>query len=197
MMTQVQLLRIMYAPVDYTAPGHWPHPDLDPRHLPASVANQILISHHRLETRIHFSLPADPVLTACLGHWTRLPRICQLIGSKRLQASLLQQGHYWQLDPVCRQFLNLPLPQTGAASLPQAGQHPETPCLAAGLDYLMPVFWQLPLPLRQRLPLLFPPTMAQQLSTGLEGLPGQQSGIDQPLFSLAVHYALIDQPYLS
>lgn len=196
MMNPTRLLRIMYAPVDYTVPGHWPHPDLDLHHVPASFANQILISHHRLETRIHFHPPADPILDACLGHWTQLPRICQLIGSKRLQAPLLQEGHYWQLAPICRQFLSLPLPQAGAADL-QTGWDAETQCLTAGVNYLMPALWQLPLPLRQRLPLLFPSSMAQQLRTGLEGLPGQPTGIDQSLFSFAVHYALIDQPYLS
>jgi type III secretion system OrgA/MxiK family protein len=191
-MNPAALLKIMYAPCAYAHPEHRTIAGVDLDRVPASAANQLLIDHYALDTRIDFDLRADPEAARCLDSWIHLRRICFLMGVQCLRTALVERARYLRLDPLAQRFLCLPLRPVQAA--PCVAEPDGTQILAAGSACVAAVFRRFPEPLRQRLPLLFPKAFEPHLRDQLHGGPSHRVGWHPSLFSFAVNYALLDYP---
>ncbi|RWA54570.1 hypothetical protein AU476_09600 [Cupriavidus sp. UYMSc13B] len=109
-------MKIMYAPYEYAHPDHRNLCGVALDQLPLGIANQLMIEAHALETRINFMIVDNPQLQQCIAHWCHLPRICFLMGARRLRAVLVEQGRYLHLDPLAQRFACLPVAVDAAAS---------------------------------------------------------------------------------
>ena len=191
-MNPAALLKIMYAPCAYAHPEHRSIDGVGLEHVPDSVANQLLIDHYGLDTRIDFDLRSDSEAKQCLDYWVHLPRICFLMGIQCLRSVLVAQARYLRLDPLAQRFLCLPLRPVQAA--PRVAEPDGTHILAAGSACVAAVLRRFPEPLRQRLPLLFPKAFEPHLRDQLSRDPSHRIGWHPSLFSFAVNYALLDYP---
>ncbi|ONC26359.1 hypothetical protein AQ914_04570 [Burkholderia pseudomallei] len=220
MIPVAQLLNIMYAPRLYVHPGHLPPACTPGADLPADIVNQKLIETHGLETRIEFSMPADPLVARCVQHWMRLPRICLLIGAHSLRSVLIQASRFAKLDAICRQFLCLPLPVfpvEDASGAPNSVTAPlrarcenneiasidpidEEVIVEAGLVQMGSLLQRLPPALRQRLALLFSPALQPcvlRFASEEQASPQTPDGLNVSVFSYAVNYALLKPTSIS
>lgn len=190
-MNPVALMRVMYAPLAYAHTEHRTLAGTALERLPASVANQLLIDHHSLDTRIEFDLHADEDAQRCIERWNALPRVCFLMGAHRLRAALIEQGRYPRLDRLCQQFLCLPLP--AAPAVPGMAMPDDFTLLGCGAQCAAPVFRRLPRPVRQRVPLLFSKTLWPRLDALMNGNHTADGPRWHPsLFSFAMTYAQLE-----
>lgn len=189
-MSPAMILSIMYGPYGYAHPDHRMVADVDLVQLPVNMANQLLIDHHGLATGIDFNVNVDLTTQQCLHHWTRLPRICYLMGVQIMRTALVECSRYLHLDQVSQQFLCLPLRPTSSRA--HADEPDDMAILAAGVSSIAAVLRRLPQPLQQRLPLLFPRDFATRLSGQLQGKRNSCTEWYPSLFSFAVNYALLD-----
>ncbi|KVD78002.1 hypothetical protein WS62_29700 [Burkholderia sp. ABCPW 14] len=192
-MNPVTVLNIMYAPYAYAHPERSALPAIALDRCPASIANQLLIDHYGLETRIDFEPNIDSVARRCLDHWKRLPRICFLIGVRRLRAALIEQRRYFDLDPIAQRFMCVPL-QADATAAPRSPRASDVDVLAAGIECIAAPLARLPSALRQRVPLLYPKAFdpLRQIRHAGGQIATDDASWNPSLFSLAVNYALVD-----
>ncbi|SIT45002.1 Oxygen-regulated invasion protein OrgA [Paraburkholderia ribeironis] len=189
------LMGIMYGPYDYVHPDRRRADGVALDQLPRSIANQLLIERHALDTRINFALPDDPYLQRCVAHWSRLPRICFLMGVRRLRATLVEQRRYLRLDPLAQRFASVPVAVDVAIS--EDPEPDDTDVLAAGMATMSVALRRLPKPLLPRLALLFPQRFELELWKRLEH-QAELAGIWNPsLFIFAVSHALLEPASLS
>lgn len=190
-MNPLALMRVMYGPLGYAHPDHRTITGVDLARMPADVANQWLIDHHRLDTAIDFDWRGAPRAAPCVDHWARLPRIAYLIGVQRLRAALVERGRYVRLDASSQRFLCMPLAAVPKAAC--AGMPDEDAIVAAGAACLTAALHDAPRALRQRLPLLFPRAHAARLASGLDGAHDDaRAAWSSSLFSFAVNHALLE-----
>ncbi len=194
-MNHFGLLGIMYGPYDYVHSDRRRATGVALDQLPRSIANQLLIERHALDTRIDFTLPDDPYLHRCVAHWSRLPRICFLMGVRRLRATLVEQRRYLRLDPIAQRFASVPVAVDVAIS--EDLEPDDIDVLAAGMITMSVALRLLPKPLLPRLALLFPQRFERELWKRLERR-AESAGIWNPsLFISAVTYALLEPASLS
>ncbi|WP_175919820.1 type III secretion apparatus protein OrgA/MxiK [Burkholderia pyrrocinia] len=185
------LIQVIYGPLGYAHPDHRTIDGVDLARMPADIANQWLIDHHRLDTAIDFDWRAAPLATPCVDHWARLPRIAFLIGVQRLRVALVEHGRYVRLDASSQRFLCVPLAAVPKAAC--AGAPDDDAIAAAGAACVAAALRAAPRALRQRLPLLFPRAHATRLASELDDTRGDARVACSPtLFSFAVNYALLD-----
>jgi type III secretion system OrgA/MxiK family protein len=195
-----QLLSVMYAPHLYIHADYWPA-SLGAKgdDVPASIVNQRLIDEYDLDSRLDFSVSHDVLLTQCIMHWTRLPRIFELVGLRCLRSRFLRASAYASLDPDARRFLLLPLSVRKAGDEPsglgESNDASPATAIAAGLTHFESRTRLFPRALRQRLMLLF----SRELNLRLSALcsmpatsPGGSAVINLGLFQQAVNHALFE-----
>ncbi|AOJ10149.1 type III secretion apparatus protein OrgA/MxiK [Burkholderia mayonis] len=185
------LMQVMYGPLGYAHPDHRTIAGVALARVPADVANQWLIDHHRLDTAIDADWHSAPLARSCVDHWARLRRIAFLIGVQRLRAALVEHGRYVRLDPSSQRFLCMPLaavPKAACASAPD-----DDAIVAAGAACIAAALRDAPRALHQRLPLLFPRAHAARLASELGGARDDARAAWSPtLFSFAMNHALLD-----
>ncbi|HGL4258937.1 type III secretion apparatus protein OrgA/MxiK [Burkholderia dolosa] len=167
-------MAVMYGPISYAHDDYRTIDELDLARLPACLANQQLILHHRLPTGIDPAWLEVPALRRCIDRWSILPRACFLLGARRQRAKLIETGRYARLDTGAQRFLCAPL----AASLAVRGPHESSDVapVLAGLNMLAPLLARLPGALRQRLPLLFPHADRTDIACALNSTSGMYAG---------------------
>ncbi|MEX3846708.1 type III secretion apparatus protein OrgA/MxiK [Paraburkholderia sp. BR10882] len=183
------LMGIMYGPYDYIDPDRRRATGGALGQLPRSIANQFLIERNALDTRIDFTLPDDPYLHLCITHWSRLPRICFLMGVRRLRATLVEQRRYLHLDPIAQRFASVPVAVEAAISEDLGPD--DSNVLAAGMATMSSALRCLPKPLLPRLALLFPQAFELELGKQIERNVESASIWNPSLFIFAVRYALL------
>ena len=191
-MSPATLLSVMYAPLTYVHQDHRMIADIDLLRLPPEMANQLLLHHHGLANEIDFDLRSDAEAKQCLDHWTYLPRVCYLMGVHCLRAALLERACYLSLDPISKRFLCLPL--RAVPRVRPTDKLDDLTIVATGVGVIAQVLQRLSLPLRQRLPLLFPRAVCAHLDTLLGEARSPQGSEYPSLFSFAMNYALLDTP---
>ncbi|WZV79564.1 type III secretion apparatus protein OrgA/MxiK [Burkholderia pseudomallei] len=190
-MNPLALMRVMYGPLGYAHPDHRTIADVDLARMPADVANQWLIDHHRLDTAIDFDWRGAPRAAPCVDHWARLPRIAYLIGVQRLRAALVERGRYVRLD-ASSQRLSVHAARGRAESRvrrharrrrDRRGRH-RVPHGRAARRAARAA----PAPA-----LLFPRAHAARLASGLDGAHDDaRAAWSSSLFSFAVNHALLE-----
>ncbi len=188
-------MQVMYGPLGYAHADHRTIADIDLARLPADLANQWIIDHHRLDTALDFDWRDAPFVRACVDHWAHLPRVAFLIGVQRLRATLVAHGRYAWLDPAGRRFLCLPIPAVPNATC--TGAPDDRAILAAGAASLAGALRDAPRALRQRLPLLFPRACAPSPAAGLDAFRDAHDACPPTLFSFAMNHALLDPASVS
>jgi type III secretion system OrgA/MxiK family protein len=148
---RAQLLRVMYDPLAYAAPGTH---EVLPGTASAAWDNQRFIERHRLVCRIDFAI--DTESRWWIEHWSSLRRIAFLIGCRCLRDTLVAERRLLQLDAVARQFALLPIVAPRAAIRPAHGRGTDDTVLhAQGFQMIDFIAQGLPYALRQRLSLMF------------------------------------------
>lgn len=179
------VMRILYGPYAYAHTDRRTIDGVDLARLPAGMANQRLIDHHRLDTHFDFAMPDGAAARRCVRYWAHLPRICFLMGLQCLRAALVQTPRHVHLDPLAQQFICLPVsfvPRFSSSDTPD-----DADILAAGAACLASVLQDFPRPFRQRFSLLF----SREQAARMKALPSDGSAFPSSLFSFAVHYALL------
>ncbi|KWK77697.1 type III secretion apparatus protein OrgA/MxiK [Burkholderia ubonensis] len=185
------VLNVMYAPYGYAHADHRSIDGVELAPMPRQIANQMMIEFYGLATAIDFDMNVDPITALCIDHWTRLPRICFLLGVHRQRSTIVESGGYLRLDPLSRAFLCLPsaFPQTPS----KTDGIDEKAITAAGISYISGVLHTLPRSLKQRLPLLFSKQCDTVLFDSLSEDPVKSTDSWNPtLFTFAANYALLD-----
>ncbi|KVM73939.1 hypothetical protein WJ60_06410 [Burkholderia ubonensis] len=191
-MNPIQLLNIMYAPCSFAHREHRMLGELDLDRLPARVANQMLIDHYRLDTRIDFDVTSPPQTRQCIEHWPRLPRVCFLMGIQCLRASLIEHARYLHLDAASQRFFQMPMLTHPDRSSLRASPPDELDIQCAGAKCLAAVARPLPHALKARIPLLFPKILEPDLRERLHGRVTEPVGWQLPLFLFALTYAGVE-----
>ncbi|MGF6265252.1 type III secretion system OrgA/MxiK family protein [Paraburkholderia youngii] len=185
----------MYGPYDYIHPDRRRATGVALDQLPRSVVNQLLIERNALDTCIDFKLPDNPYLQLCVAHWSRLPRICFLMGARRLRAALVEQRRYLHLDRIAQRFACMPVAIEAAASEDPGPD--DSDVLSAGIATMAIALRRLPKPLLPRLALLFPQTFEFELWKRLEHRVESAATWNPSLFTFAIRYALLEPASLS
>lgn len=184
------ILRVMYGPLDYAHPHHRVIDGVNLACLPAPLANQWIIDHHCLDVTIPVDWCAAPLVRQCVSNWAHLPRVGFLIGVQLLRAALVEDGWYPQLDASSQRFLCLPLPCV--PKIPWLGASHDHMIFFTGLGFIASMLRDAPLALRQRLPLLFPPSNTPHLAVELCNYDHASTASAYSLFSFAMNHALLE-----
>lgn len=148
-------LNIIFNPLSYIDPGRF---QCDQQMLGTaygrSVANNIIIKQYQLSTD-NFELTTSSVFF--IQNWSVLHDIVFYTGCQILRGAFLHRGRFMSLPEPARNFIK-------TALLPADIKFPRTPfdgshknIISTGYAVFMPVVSILPLPLRQRIAISFPP----------------------------------------
>ncbi|STQ90189.1 hypothetical protein [Iodobacter fluviatilis] len=179
-----QLLSVLYAPVDYIHPQRFKSLG-----SPQGPVQQQLLNSHILA---HFGLCSDlptaatsVLMRTLVSNWRYLRVAATLLGCKLGRADFVRSGQLASLSLMQQRYLGLPI-ITPQIALPDQGCS-QTRAQALGASYLLLFVPQLPLPLAQRLPLLFAP---EQLNIAMP------SGLEPnyTLLNFAIDYAKTNYP---
>lgn len=167
-------------------PLSWGHP----RHLPLrgdlagvrqrSIVNDMIIKAYGWSVR-RPSLSGDGLALDFVNQWRYLPQVAVLIAAQRHRADLSQRGRLMTLPAWVRQFAQLDIVDSSATMTGTITSPGEL--LAWGKNELMSYGRQLPLAVRQRISLLFPPDRER------EGHPDLQTDPSPFLIKLAFQHA--------
>ncbi|WP_338524072.1 hypothetical protein NUH87_31000 [Pseudomonas batumici] len=158
MSLQGTLIRVLYAPASY-ADAVWLGRFEGAERLSLTMRNRLLIRHLALETACAPIILEQAPVAEFLRLWARLPAVAYVCGLLALRSELMSSGYINRLCSQTTALLALPL------SLPAATERPvditrET-ITGYGARYVMALGQGLPLPLYQRLRLLFAPMSNQ------------------------------------
>jgi type III secretion system OrgA/MxiK family protein len=167
-----QLLRVMYAPLDYIHPDRFSYTGNGPAgSVPAltmvpaisRTINHELIRRYALPVKLDFVLSHTNFSDRLVSEWHQVRRAAWLLGCKLARGSLARNGGYARLPDLARRFVAIPL-DCPALELAQ-------PVTSAGLEmhgaaYLLALRGQLPSALAERLPLLFEPATESKIWSG-------------------------------
>ncbi|WP_199154773.1 type III secretion apparatus protein OrgA/MxiK [Chromobacterium sp. ASV23] len=171
------LQRVLFDPLAYLHPRRLLLPvDLTEQAAARSAVNSLLISVFQMRHDCD-DAQLDPLARQWLRHWHRLPQTAYLIGCHALRADLAWRAGQLILPEWALTFTTIALP-TEAASRQNIPGHDAI--LRAGYGRLQPWRARLPVPLAQRLPLLFPPHVDSVAS---------QQGADPLILTLALQHA--------
>ncbi|TKI02800.1 type III secretion apparatus protein OrgA/MxiK [Martelella alba] len=109
-------------------------------------------------------LTADRLMPYFVGLWRYLPHVALLIAAQRHRAVLSRRGRLRALPGWVRQFAERDIVASAAISVGAADG--ADILLEWGKNELIAYGEQLPLPIRQRIPLAFPPDMARESAAG-------------------------------
>lgn len=147
------LLRVLFDPLSYLHPRRLSLPPaLTESAAARAAANELLLGAYRLDSDC-VDLELDALARQWLRHWQRLPQVAYLIGCHSLRAGLAWRGGLLTLPEWAHTFSAIALPTDAAPPQPIPGHDA---LLRAGYARLQAWRERLPLPLAQRLPLLFP-----------------------------------------
>ncbi|PRP71107.1 hypothetical protein BUE93_08495 [Chromobacterium amazonense] len=171
------LLHVLFDPLSYLHPRRLSLPvALTASQQSRAAANELLLAAYQLSSDCG-SLEMDAVTRQWLLHWRRLPQIAYLIGCHSLRANLTWRGGLLTLPEWAYTFITIDLPTDPAPAQPIFSHDM---LLSAGYARLQAGRKRLPLPLAQRLPLLFPPHVDTVEAT---------TGADPLIFALALQHA--------
>lgn len=167
-------------------PLSWGHP----RHLPLkgdlagarqrSIVNDMIIKSYGWSVQ-RPSLTGDGLVLDFINQWRYLPHVAVLVAAQRHRAELSRRGQLMALPAWVRQFAQLDI--VGSSATITGTMTSPGALLAWGKDELMTYGRQLPLVVRQRISLLFPPYRER------EGHPDLQTDPSPLLIKLAFQHA--------
>ncbi|HID7510660.1 TPA: type III secretion apparatus protein OrgA/MxiK [Enterobacter hormaechei] len=145
------LQRVLFDPLSYLHPQRVQIPaSLTASSAARAAVNELLIRTYRLEIRC---ADLSPLARQWVRHWGHLPHTAYLIGCHTLRAELAWGGESLNLSAWVHPFTAIELPATRPA-----GRHVTSHDMLLKTGYSRLQAWasQLPEPLAQRFPLLFP-----------------------------------------
>lgn len=104
-----QLLRVMYAPLDYIHSDHFHLSDVTLAPAVKSAINHQLIRRFDLSTALDFDLRSNDVGRRLVTEWDSVRQAAWLIGCKLARGTLARHGHFAKLPQSARQFVAIPL----------------------------------------------------------------------------------------
>jgi type III secretion system OrgA/MxiK family protein len=151
-MIKPELLRIMYAPLDYIHERHFPKPVCTMSSALQQAVNHALIKRFSLSTSIDFSLQASDFSQRLVVEWKNISEVAWLLGCKLARGTLARNGQLATLSNVARRFVELPISCPAfELTMPVTKSSLEM----HGARYLFLLQQQLPAALRQRMQLIF------------------------------------------
>ena len=172
-----ELLRVMYAPLDYIHPDHFPTPRTALKPAVSAAINHHLIRRFDLRTDIDSGLCDTGFNERLVNEWALIREAVWLIGCKLARAALARHGEFTKLSGPARQFVAVPLL---CPALELIGPITRTNLEIHGGRYLLGLHQQLPPALVQRLVLLLP--------AGADHNPWH-GGVNRSLLTFAFDYA--------
>ncbi|MET3108415.1 type III secretion system OrgA/MxiK family protein [Oxalobacteraceae bacterium GrIS 2.11] len=172
-----ELLRVMYAPLDYIHPERFAKPA---NALPAAVEeaiNHTLIQRFALETALSFPLQTGDFSQRLVSEWKNIRRAAWLLGCKLGRGSLARTGQLATLPNMARRFIELPI---ACPACPLPAPISQSSLELHGAGYLQLLQQQLPRALAQRLVLLFESDQPVDLNV---------ASLNRPLLNFAFDYA--------
>ncbi|GAB3629538.1 Oxygen-regulated invasion protein OrgA [Pandoraea terrae] len=168
----------MFDPVSYIHPSRFAAFDACKAPRQRRIINDFLIRSQGLT--VHWPHEHIGIVERLwLKHWQRLPQIAYLLGCQHHRAGLCQRGALLRLPEWAAKFALLPLIEPATSVPGKAPSH--RALLVDGARRLIALASSLPEPLRQRVPLLFPPCEGQALLFA--------RSTDVRLFVIAFEYA--------
>ena len=146
------LLRIMYAPLDYIHANHFAAPTIALAPALEQAINHTLIQRYALSTEINFSLQSSDFSQRLVSDWKNIPEAAWLLGCKLARGSLARSGQLATLPLVARRFIELPI---ACPAIELAVPLVKSRLAKHGGRYLFLLQKNLPIALGQRLPLFF------------------------------------------
>lgn len=148
----VTLQRVLFDPLSYLHPQRVGFPaNLTAQPAARAAANELLLAAFCLEVH-HLNL--TPLAREWVRHWYRLPQTAYLIGCHALRAELAWEGGLLNLPIWASHFTSIALPTDAVLGLQNINN---SVLMKTGYAKLQAWGAQLPKPLAQRFPLLFPP----------------------------------------
>lgn len=145
------LQRVLFDPLSYLHPQRVQvSANLTASPAARAAVNELLLRAYRLDMRC---TDLSPLARQWVRHWGHLPHAAYLIGCHTLRAELAWGGESLNLPIWAHPFTAIALPVTRPAGRPVTGHDK---LLKTGYSQLQAWTSQLPEPLAQRFPLLFP-----------------------------------------
>jgi len=149
-----ELLRIMYAPLDYIHERHFSKPTCAMPSALQQAVNHELIRRFSLSTAIDFPLQTRDFSHRLVVEWKSVPEVAWLLGCKLARGTLARYGQLATLPNMARRFVELPIACPAVElTMPVTKSSLEM----HGARYLFLLQQQLPAALGQRLHLVFEP----------------------------------------
>jgi type III secretion system OrgA/MxiK family protein len=148
----IDLLRTMYAPLDYIHPKRFPKPADDLSPVLQQVINRTLIQRFGLATALDFNLQSSDFSQRLVSDWKNIRRAAWLLGCKLARGNLAFNGQLATLPAAARQFIELPV---ACPSIPLDSLVDQFSLEMHGSRYVFLLAQHLPTALEQRLRLLF------------------------------------------
>ncbi|QCZ31455.1 hypothetical protein D8Z79_006050 [Escherichia fergusonii] len=148
-------LNIMFNPLSYTDPAWFRcNQNMLNTAYGRSVANNIIIKQYQLSTE---NIELSTLSVFIMKNWFMLYDIVFYTGCQILRGEFLQQGRFMSLPESARNFIKTTLipEDIKYPRISFDGSHEEI--LSIGYSVFMPAMSILPVPLRQRITLCFPP----------------------------------------
>ncbi|MFP2428783.1 hypothetical protein [Enterobacter ludwigii] len=155
-----EYLNIMYNPLSYTDPGRFKcNQQMLDTAYGRSVANNIIIEQFQLSTgKVELTTPS----VFFIKNWALIRDIVFYTGCQVLRGDFFQQGRFMSLPEPARNFIK-------TALIPVDIRYPRTTfdgshdsIISTGYAVFMPAVSILPLPLRQRITICFPPYVEEE-----------------------------------
>ncbi|EDS3841734.1 type III secretion apparatus protein OrgA/MxiK [Salmonella enterica] len=149
------LQRVMYDPLSYIHPLRCSiSSDLISQPSERAAVNEIIIQALQLDSNVaHIDFALNPMMRRILFQWDYLGQVAYLLGCHAKRREFARQGYLLTQPEWVRSFLSVNLSSdiyTGKTDLSYES------LLGIGYARLKICMMQLPLPIMQRLPLLFP-----------------------------------------
>jgi type III secretion system OrgA/MxiK family protein len=156
-MMNSDLLRIMYAPLDYIHSNHFAAPTVTLTPALEQAINHTLIQRYALSTEINFLPQSSDFSLRLVSEWKNIPAAAWLLGCKLARGSLARSGQLATLPTIARRFIELPI---ACPAIELATPLVKSSLAVHGGRYLFLLKQNLPAALGQRLPLFFESDMA-------------------------------------
>lgn len=147
-----RMLRILYAPAEYTHPTHLPEIFQNENAWEDVLVNYWLVSHYQLKDLPAQWEAADTSSLLIINHWAHMPTTARLIGGYILRNQLLSQCAALMSDPRLLAFISLPLTH----HVSSVNTHQNVDISAWGVAFILSQIPLFPLALKERLLLSFP-----------------------------------------